>query len=91
MYTGWSSSTHPSSSEPGGGLTAGLSGGTTGGMIPTIIRTGTIPGGTGTTAIMITGGTDGTPGIIAGSTGAIGGTGPPGGLSNQHWYRLMER
>jgi hypothetical protein len=71
-------------SEPFTGLTAGLSGGTTGGMIPIIIPTGTTPGGTGTTVIMnimITGGTDGTPGIIATSTGATGVTGLPGGLS----------
>ena len=75
-----------SSSEPGGGLMAGLSGGTTGGMIPTITPTGTTPGGIGTTVIMnttIIRGMDGTPGIIAGSTGATGGTGLRGGLSNR--------
>ena len=63
---------------------AGLSGGITGGMIPTITPIGTIPGGIGTIGIMntmITGGMDGTPGFIAGTTGATGGTGLPGGLS----------
>ena len=72
-------------SEPGGGFLAGLSGGTTGGMIPIITPTGTTPRGTGTTAIMntmITGGMDGTPGFIAGTTGVTGGIGLPGGLSN---------
>ena len=71
-------------SEPFTGLTAGLSGGITGGMIPIITPTGTTPGGTGTTAIMnitITGGMDGTPGFIAGTTGATGAIGLPGGLS----------
>jgi len=76
--------TQPSSSELGGGLTVGLSGGITGGTIPIITPTGTIPGGIGTTAIMnitITGGMDGIPGSIAGTTGATGGIGLPGGLS----------
>ncbi len=74
----------PFSSDPGGGLMAGLSGGNTGGMIPIITPIGTIPGGIGTIGIMntmITGGMDGTPGFIAGTTGATGGIGLPGGLS----------
>ena len=77
--------TLPSSSEPFTGLTDNLSGGITGGMIPIITPIGTIPGGIGTIGIMntmITGGMDGTPGFIAGTTGATGGIGLPGGLSN---------
>lgn len=77
-------STLPSSSEPGGGLMAGLSGGSTGGMIPKITPIGTIPGGTGIgdiTGITVIRGIHGTPGFIAGFTGAIGGIGLPGGLS----------
>ncbi len=77
-------STLPSSSELFTGLTDNLSGGSTGGMIPIITPTGTIPGGIGTIGIMntmITGGMDGTPGFIAGFTGTTGITGLHGGLS----------
>jgi hypothetical protein len=77
-------STLPSSSEPFTGLTARLSGGTTGGMIPKITPTGTTPGGIGIgdiIGITVIRGIHGTPGFIAGFTGAIGGIGLPGGLS----------
>ena len=90
---GESSFTQPSSSEPGGGLAGGLSGGITGGMIPIITPIGTTPGGIGTTGIMnitITGGMDGTPGFIAGTTGATGAIGLPGGLSKLVLAKVKE-
>ena len=61
-----------------------LSGGITGGTTPIIIRIGSILGGTGiiaTLSITIITGMAGIPGITAGSTGTIGGTGLHGGLS----------
>ncbi|MBA7613208.1 hypothetical protein ES703_20453 [subsurface metagenome] len=69
-------------SEPFTGLTAGLSGGITGGMIPIITPTGTTPGGIGIGGIIGITVIRGTPGFIAGTTGATGGIGLPGGLSN---------
>ena len=75
--------TLPSSSEPFTGLTDNLSGGITGGMIPIITPTGTTPGGTGIGGIIgttVIRGIRGTPGFIAGFTGAIGGIGLHGGL-----------
>jgi len=72
-------------SEPFTGLTARLSGGITGGMIPIITPTGTTPGGIGIGGIIgitVIRGIRGTPGFIAGFTGATGGIGLPGGLSN---------
>ena len=85
MATAQSLLTLPSLSEPLTGLMAGLSGGTTGGMIPIITPTGIIPGGTGIgviIGIMVIPGIRGTPGFTAGFIGAIGGTGLHGGLSN---------
>jgi hypothetical protein len=75
----------PSLSELFTGLTASLSGGSTGGMIPLITPTGTTPGGTGIggiIGIMVIHGIRGTLGFIAGSTGTTGGIGLHGGLSN---------
>ena len=75
----------PSSSGLSAGLMATSSGGITGGTIPTIIRTGTTPGGTGTGGItgnMIIYGILGILGFIAGFTGTTGGIGPHGGLSS---------
>ena len=66
------------------GLMASLYGGITGGMIPITTPTGTTPGGTGigdTIGITIIHGIRGTPGFIAGFTGATGGIGLPGGFS----------
>jgi len=81
-----------SSSERFTGLTAKLSGGITGGMIPIITPTGTIPGGIGiggTIGITVIRGIHGTPGFIAGFTGATGGIGLPGGLSNSTKQLLL--
>jgi len=75
----------PSLSELLTGLTAGLSGGITGGMILIITPTGTTPGGIGIGGIIgttVIRGIHGTLGIIAGSTGATGTIGLPGGLSS---------